>query len=206
MFECTLRLGQIQGVCPVISKIFSRAHRAGGCVRIDPHMRPDYLDNLDIAKEAEPEADPDLRKLLTNWLDYQRRTFRRKLRDIDAEGIAVRSIPPVDLSILGLIRHMTQMEHVYLSWGLGGGERVMVYGDDDFEGGSPDTLETDLAMYLEEVEKADRAIASLPSLESEGLGHGRPLQATLIKMVQEYALHNGQAHMLRYAALGEVIR
>jgi hypothetical protein len=169
-------------------------------------MRPDYLDSLDIAKQDEPEPDPDLRKLLTNWLDYQRRTFRRKLRNLDPDGIAERSIPPVDLSILGLIRHMTQMEHVYLSWGLGGGDRVMVYGEDDFEGGSPETLETDLALYLQEVEKADRAIASLPSLESGGLGHGRPLQATLIKMVQEYALHNGQAHMLRYAALGEVIR
>jgi hypothetical protein len=169
-------------------------------------MRPDYLDSLDIAKEDEPEADPDLRRLLTNWLDYQRRTFRRKLRNLDAEGIARKSVPPVDLSVLGLIRHMTQMEHVYLAWGLGGGDRVMVYGDDDFEGGSPDTLESDLALYLQEVEKADRAIASVPSLESEGLGHGRPLQATLIKMVQEYALHNGQAHMLRYAALGEVIR
>jgi hypothetical protein len=169
-------------------------------------MRPDYLESLDIAKQDEPEPDPDLRKLLTEWLDYQRRTFRRKLRDLDADGIARKSIPPVDLSILGLIRHMTQMEHVYLSWGLGGGERIMVYGDDDFEGGSPDTLETDLALYLEEVEKADRALAALPSLESEGLGHGRPLQAVLIKMVQEYAQHNGQAHMLRYAAVGEVSR
>lgn len=169
-------------------------------------MRPDYLASLDIAKEDEPEPDPDLRKLLTNWLDYQRRGFRRKLRSLDAEGVARMSIPPVDLSILGLIRHMTQMEHVYLAWGLGGGDRVMVYGEDDFEGGSPETLETDLALYLQEVEKADRAIASLPALESVGLGHGRPLQATLIKMVQEYALHNGQAHMLRYAALGEVIR
>lgn len=169
-------------------------------------MRPDYLTSLDTAKEDEPEPDADLRKLLTNWLDYQRRTFRRKLRNLDADGIARMSIPPVDLSILGLIRHMTQMEHVYLAWGLGGGDRVLVYGDDDFEGGSPDTPETDLALYLEEVERADRAIASLPSLESEGLGHGRPLHATLVKMVQEYAVHNGQAHMLRYAALGEVIR
>jgi len=169
-------------------------------------MRPDYLDMLDIAKEDEPEPDPDLRKLLTNWLAYQRRTFRRKLRNLDAEGISRMSIPPVGLSILGLIRHMTQMEHVYVSWGLGGGDRTMVYGDDDFEGGSPDTLEADLALYLEEVEKADRAIDSLPSLESEGLGHGRPLQAVLIKMVQEYAVHNGQAHMLRYASLGEVVR
>jgi hypothetical protein len=181
-----------------------KSHRA--VVQESIVMSPDFLANLDTAKEDEPEADPDLRKLLTNWLDYQRRVFRRKLRNLDPEGIAKMSIRPVSLSILGLIRHMTQMEHVYMSWGLGGGDRVMVYGDDDFEGGSPDTLETDLALYLAEVEKADRAIASLPSLESGGLGHGRPLQATLIKMVQEYAVHNGQAHMLRYAALGEVIR
>jgi hypothetical protein len=204
MYEPTNRHRQIQGVCHRIRRFLSEV--ALGGVQESNVMSAEFLANLDIAKEDEPEADPDLRKLLTNWLDYQRRTFRRKLRNLDPEGIAEMSIPPVGLSILGLIRHMTQMEHVYLSWGLGGGDRVMVYGDDDFEGGSPDTLESDLALYLEEVEKADRAIASLPSLESVGLGHGRPLQAVLIKMVQEYAVHNGQAHMLRYAALGEVIR
>ena len=38
------------------------------------------------------------------------------------------------------------------------------------------------------------------------LGHGWSLRATLVKMVDEYALHAGQAHMLRFAALGEIIR
>jgi hypothetical protein len=37
-------------------------------------------------------------------------------------------------------------------------------------------------------------------------GHGMPLGATLIKMIDEYALHAGQTHMLRFAALGELIR
>ena len=98
--------------------------------------------------------------------------------------------------MLGLVRHMTQMEHVYLSWGLGGGERVEVYGDDDYAGGSVETVDEDLETYLVEVEKSDRAIANLPSLESPGAGHGRPLGATLVKMIDEYALHSGQAHML----------
>lgn len=164
------------------------------------------LETLDFAKPEEPASDSDMRTLLTWWLDYQRVTFRRKLRDLGPAGIARWSVPPLELSVLGLIRHMTQMEHVYLAWGLGGGERLLVYGDDDFAGGSSDTLETDLDLYLSEIEKADRAIASLESLESPGLGHGRTLGATLVKMVQEYAVHNGQAHMLRYAALGEVIR
>lgn len=45
-------------------------------------------------------------------------------RDLDEAGLATRSVPPVDLSVLGLIRHMTDMENVHLTWGLGGGERV----------------------------------------------------------------------------------
>jgi hypothetical protein len=101
---------------------------------------------------------------------------------------------------------MQQMEHVYLAWGLGGGERVETYGDDDYAGGSVETVDDDLRLYLAEIENADHSIASLPSLDSPGLGHGRPLGATLVKMIDEYALHSGQAHMLRFAALGEIVR
>jgi hypothetical protein len=98
------------------------------------------------------------------------------------------------------------MEHWYFTYGLGGGEATWVYGEDDYAGGTLDTIEPDIAAYREEIVKADQAIAALPSLESPGLGEGWPLGATLIKMVQEYAVHNGQGHMLRYAALGEIIR
>ena len=63
------------------------------------------------------------------------------------------------------------------------------------EGGTP---------RLSEVEKSERAIAAVPSLDPPGAGHGRPLGATLVKMIDEYVLHGGQAHMLRFAALGEI--
>ncbi len=46
----------------------------------------------------------------------------------------------------------------------------------------------------------------MSSLTSRGVGNGRPLQATLVKMIDEYALHAGQAHMLRFAALGQILR
>ena len=54
--------------------------------------------------------------------------------------------------------------------------------------------------------RADAAIAGLLTLDSPGLGHGDLLGHTLIKMIDEYALHSGQAHMLRFAALGRVLR
>lgn len=165
-----------------------------------------HLNGLDFSRRDEPEPSADLRKVLTEWLDYQRHEFQRKLRDLTPEGLVERSIPPVELSVLGLVRHMQQMEHVYLSWGLGGGERVMAYGDDDYAGGTVETVEADVRLYLEEVERADRAISALTDLDSPGLGHGRPLGPTLVKMIDEYALHSGQAHMLRFATLGEILR
>jgi hypothetical protein len=56
------------------------------------------------------------------------------------------------------------------------------------------------------VEKAKAAVAGMASLQTPGEGHGRPLGATLVKMIDEYALHAGQAHMLRFSALGELRR
>ena len=169
-------------------------------------MESDLLTTLDFTKRDEPEPGTDLRQVLTGWLDYQRHEFKRKLRDLDHEAVVAWSIPPVELSVLGLVRHMQQMEHVYLAWGLGGGEREMSYGDDDYAGGSVETIDADLGLYFDEIDEADRAIAALPTLDSPGLGHGVPLGATLVKMIDEYALHSGQAHMLRYAALGEIVR
>ena len=169
-------------------------------------MANEILAGLDFARRDQPEPGADLRRLLTEWLDYQRHEFRRKWRDLSPEGLAEWSIPPVELSVLGLIRHMTQMEHVYLSWGLSGGDQEMAYGDDDYAGGSAETVTADIEVYLAEVDRADASIAALPDLDSAGLGHRQPLGATLVKMIDEYALHSGQAHMLRFAALGEMIR
>jgi hypothetical protein len=169
-------------------------------------MPPGILANLDFSRWEEPEPTTDLRRGLEQWLRYQRPEFLRKLRDLTPEGLVQWSVPPLELSVLGLVRHMTQMEHAYLGWGLGGGQQKMIYGDDDYAGGGVATVDADLTAYLAEIERADRAITALPSLESPGAGHGRPLAATLLKMVDEYALHSGQAHMLRFAALGEIIR
>ena len=166
----------------------------------------DVIARLDFSRARQPDPTTDLRALLIGWLAYQRHEFTRKLRDLTPDQLVSWAVPPVELSVLGLVRHMQQVEHVFLTWGLGGGERIETYGDDDFAGGSPDTVEEDLLAYLAEVEKADAAIALMDSLDSPGRGHGMPLGATLVKMIDEYALHAGQAHMIRFAALGEMIR
>jgi Protein of unknown function (DUF664) len=172
---------------------------------VDP-MSFARLTTLDLSAWEEPAPTPDRRQFLEGWFRYQRHEFQRKLRDLTPEALVAWSVPPVELSVLGLVRHMTQMEHVFLAWGLGGGERVMIYGEDDYAGGTVASVDEDLSAYFDEVDRADMAIAQMSSLEATGEGHGRTLEAVLVKMIDEYALHSGQAHMLRYAALGEVRR
>lgn len=169
-------------------------------------MAIESLTGVDFSAWREPDAHLEPRPFFESWLSYQRHEFLRKLRDLSPEQMAAWSVPPVELSVLGLVRHMTQMEHVWLTCGLGGGELVLPYGEDDYAGGSSETVDDDVAAWFREVKQADDVIAGMHSLASEGLGHGRPLQATLIKMIHEYTLHAGQAHMLRFAALGEMIR
>lgn len=169
-------------------------------------MTVGVLAGVDFSRREQPDPSLESRELLEAWLGYQRHEFIRKLRDLSPDQLVAWSVSPVELSVLGLVRHMTQMEHVYLSWGLGGGERALRYGEDDYAGGSIGTIEDDLRWYFEEVALSDAAIASTAALDTAGAGHGRPLRATLVKMIDEYALHAGQAHMLRFAALGELIR
>ncbi len=175
-------------------------------VTVEPADPITALTDYDFSAGQEPAADLEPRRFFESWLRYQRHEFIRKLRDLDRHQLAQHSIPPVELSVLGLVRHMTQMEHAWLVRGLGGGEPGMRYGEDDYAGGSAASVDDDLAWYFAEVAAATDAIAAMPSLSATGAGHGRSLQATLVKMVDEYALHAGQAHMLRFAALGEVRR
>lgn len=169
-------------------------------------MALDILADVDMAAWQEPDPALEPRAFFEGWLRYQRHEFIRKLRDLSPEQLAAWSVPPVELSVLGLVRHLTQMENGYVTWGLGGGERTMRYGDDDYAGGAADTVDEDLRCYFDEVERSEAAVAAMPSLEAPGLGHGRSLRAVLVKMTDEYALHAGQAHMLRFAALGEIVR
>ena len=137
-------------------------------------MTIEALATIDFSAWEEPDPNDEPGSFLEGWLRYQRHEFIRKLRDLDAASLVAWAIPPVEFSVLGLVRHMTQIEQVSLTWGLGGGERVMAYGEDDYARGSIDTIDADLLAYFNEIARADSAVAAMPSLESRGMGHGRP--------------------------------
>lgn len=52
------------------------------------------------------------RQWIRTLLHY-RTTLELKCAGLDAEQLARRSIPPSDLSLLGLVRHMADVEHFW---------------------------------------------------------------------------------------------
>src|SRR5205807_1237633 len=55
----------------------------------------------------------DERVTLTGFLEYQRETLARKCAGLTAAQLRERAVPPSALSLLGLLRHMAEVEQ---SW------------------------------------------------------------------------------------------
>ncbi len=50
------------------------------------------------------------RPALQAWLDFHRGTLLHKCAGLTAEQLTERAVPPSRLSLLGLVRHMTEVE------------------------------------------------------------------------------------------------
>ena len=75
----------------------------GGVVEVEVEA----LAAVDFSAREEPDPDAESREFLESWLNYQRHEFVRKLRDLSQEQLVAWSIPPVELSVVGLVRHLT---------------------------------------------------------------------------------------------------
>jgi hypothetical protein len=100
---------------------------------------------------------------------------------------------------------------VYLTYCVGGGELEFVYGP--YEDGQPAGDFDDLAVgmvspsfmtWRAERAHADGLIASVASLDDPGAGGSRSMRANLLKVIQEYARHNGHADLIRESIDGAV--
>jgi hypothetical protein len=67
-----------------------------------------------IALSADPRADPpprgDERATLAGFLRWQRETLELKCSGLDAADLARRSAEPSTMSLLGLVRHLADVE------------------------------------------------------------------------------------------------
>jgi hypothetical protein len=156
-----------------------------------------------IERVPEP-SDGDERSVLLGWLAFHRDALEAKCAGLDAEQLATRSAPPSPLSLLGLVRHLAEMERVYGVWALG--PRVdlqWVWGE--YADGGPDwDFDADASMvgesmtaWAREKRAADERIGQHERLDSPGAGNRRSLRWNLQKLIGEYARHNGHADLIR---------
>jgi len=152
----------------------------------------------------------DERVTLVESLRCQRLTLELKCSGLDAEAMARRSVEPSTMSLLGLVRHLAEIERATFRVMMSGQDAPRLYGsgDGDFDGAVPDPRVVAEAWdaWRAEVDFATRFVAEAPSLaitgddplNQHGSGGGSmSLREALVGMIEEYARHMGHADLLR---------
>ncbi|MGC4896731.1 DinB family protein [Micromonospora sp. DT31] len=151
-------------------------------------------------------ATGDERQLLHDMLRAQRATLTVKCSDV-GEALARRSVPPSTLSLLGLIRHLADVERRWFRQVLAGHDAPPRFSsrarpDADFDDAAPDPALVRAAWqaWHDEVTFADVFVTAAAGLDIEGHDSWRgrvSLRWVLIHLIEEYARHNGHADLLR---------
>jgi hypothetical protein len=158
------------------------------------------------------------RATLIGYLRDQRLTLELKCAGLDAAGMARRSVPPSDLSLLGLVRHLAETEQSWFRRTLAGQDVPRLYRTADepgraFSGAVPDPARVRQAWanWREEVAFAEQFVADAPDLEvaghhDDGAGHASAitLREVMVHLIEEYARHNGHADLLRERIDGRI--
>jgi uncharacterized protein DUF664 len=142
------------------------------------------------------------RAMLEGWLEWQRLTLLRKCAGLTGEQLARRAVPPPDLSLLGLIRHLAKAERLWFRQRVGGEDLPRSYPacEADLHAAEAVGAEADYATLLAEME-ACRTAAARASLGDEftmeSWGRRVSVRWVYVHMIEEYARHNGHADLLR---------
>ncbi len=147
----------------------------------------------------------DERSVLLGYLDYHRAVLARKAEGLtDAEARAA-ACPPSDLTLLGLVRHMTDVERHWFRRVLRGEDVADRYGTEgeDLRPPPDATLAEALDAYWDEIGGVNRilAVTSMDDVAVADPGQ-HPLRRIVVHMIEEYARHCGHADLLRQAIDG----
>lgn len=164
-----------------------------------------------FAAGTEPEGE---RATLLVYLRAYRLTMEMKCADLDAAQLARRSVPPSTMSLLGLIRHMADVERHWFRRVMARADAPPLYWsedrrDADWLGAVADPAVVDDAWraWRGEVAFAEQFVADSADLGAEGVtrdGTSVALRSVLVHMIEEYARHCGHADLLRERIDGRV--
>jgi hypothetical protein len=151
-----------------------------------------------------PPLQADERATLTGFLDAQRATLALKCDGLTDKQLRERAVPPSALSLLGLVRHMAEVERNWFRPLLAGEEMAGLYAPglnievafrDVDQAGTGEAFR----IWRAECDHARALVAAAPSLDVTGErgGYTFTLRWVITHMIEEYARHNGHADLLR---------
>jgi uncharacterized damage-inducible protein DinB len=152
------------------------------------------------------------RESLRTFLDYHRATLAMKTDGLTDEELRTRSMPPSTLTLLGLVRHMAEVERMWFRRVINGEELPLVWSDEgDLQAAydaSDSTRSEAFDAWQREVEHARRIEQDAESLDVTGY-QARwdakvSLRLVMLHLIHEYARHNGHADLLREGIDGTV--
>jgi uncharacterized damage-inducible protein DinB len=152
------------------------------------------------------------RETVRAFLDYHRATLAMKCQGLSDEELRQRSMPPSTLTLLGLVRHMAEVERTWFRRVINGEDIPLVWSaEGDFQvayDASKSTRAEAFGVWQEEVEHARRIELAAESLDVTGYqarwGEQVSLRLVMLHLIHEYARHNGHADFLREGIDGEV--
>ncbi|MDT9693571.1 DinB family protein [Streptomyces sp. P9(2023)] len=161
---------------------------------------------MTTTERTEPSTTAGEREMLDGWLEFHRETLAAKCAGLDDAQLRTASAPPSDLSLLGLVRHMAEVERGWFRRVLSDDDSGWIYSteedrDGDFHPTAEDTFEEAHATWQAEIARA-RELAAPHDLDHVAPGRhhsGRTynLRWIYVHMIEEYARHNGHADLLR---------
>jgi len=154
---------------------------------------------------ARPAQSAGEREMLTGWLEHHRGVLLWKCEDLTAEQLRQRAVPPSALSLLGLVRHMTDVERGWFRQVFLGEDLPDLYAEQDADFNDVDEADPAeaFAAFDRECAVSRQVVAEAPSLDvlsvrvAERTGESWSLRWIVTHMIEEYARHNGHADLLR---------
>jgi hypothetical protein len=155
---------------------------------------------------AIPPLEADERATLAAFLAFQRATLALKCDGLSHDQLRQQAVPPSKLSLLGLVRHMAEVERNWFRPVLDGDEMSGLWAPGrvlDPEPAFDDvgTADADAAFsaWRAECGHAAALAGAAPSLDVTGMRGGErfSLRWVMVHMIEEYARHNGHADLLR---------
>ncbi|MFB9234281.1 DinB family protein [Plantactinospora siamensis] len=161
----------------------------------------------EVTRVDEPYV-ADERTMLEGWLDYHRQTLLLKCAGLTAEQLKTASAEPSSLTLLGLVRHMAEVERWWFRRKVAALPLDDIYcteasPDGDFDDIADADPETDFATFDAEVAAARSAMVGRPLTDTfrrknrDGVEEEISVRWVYLHMIEEYARHNGHADLLR---------